>query len=139
MDPDLAERYHRLDSLDDRLSADVPMWIFDQATLAFLEVNEAAIRTYGYSREEFLAMAILGIRPPNELTKLIRSALHPHPAGGDRWLHRTREGVVFPVRIFSQEVLFKGRCAELVTARPVEEPSAEPEGFSLEVEEMAKP
>ena len=39
-----------------------PMWVFDLETLAFLEVNEAAIQHYGYSREEFLAMTLADIR-----------------------------------------------------------------------------
>ena len=37
-----------------------PMWVFDLETLAFLEVNEAATQHYGYSREEFLAMTVVG-------------------------------------------------------------------------------
>ena len=43
-----------------------PMWVFDLETLAFLEVNEAATRHYGYSREEFLAMTVADIRPPEK-------------------------------------------------------------------------
>jgi len=35
-----------------------PMWVYDLETLAFLEVNAAAVRHYGYSREEFLTMTI---------------------------------------------------------------------------------
>ena len=38
------------------------MWIFDCSTLRFLEVNDAAVNTYGYSKEEFLQMSILNIR-----------------------------------------------------------------------------
>ena len=32
-----------------------PMWVVDAKTLAFLAVNGAAMRLYGYSKEEFLA------------------------------------------------------------------------------------
>lgn len=39
-----------------------PMWIYDLKTLAFLDVNDAAIKHYGYSREEFLSMTIEDIR-----------------------------------------------------------------------------
>jgi PAS domain S-box-containing protein len=39
------------------------MWMFDQKTLAILEVNQAATEYYGYSRSEFLGMTILDIRP----------------------------------------------------------------------------
>ena len=34
----------------------LPMWVVDDETLGFLAVNDAAVRLYGYSREEFLAM-----------------------------------------------------------------------------------
>ena len=40
-----------------------PMWVFDLETQAFLEVNEAAIQHYGYSREEFLTKTLADIRP----------------------------------------------------------------------------
>jgi PAS domain S-box-containing protein len=38
-----------------------PMWIIDSVTLRFLEVNNSAVDTYGYSKEEFLAMTITDI------------------------------------------------------------------------------
>lgn len=41
-----------------------PMWIYDLDTLAFLKVNRAAVRTYGFSEKEFLRMTVLDIRPP---------------------------------------------------------------------------
>src|SRR6266550_2432976 len=34
----------------------LPMWLYDTATLAVLDVNHAAVRHYGYSRDEFLQM-----------------------------------------------------------------------------------
>ena len=37
-----------------------PMWVYDQETFAFLAVNDAAVRHYGYSRDEFLAMTAHG-------------------------------------------------------------------------------
>ena len=39
-----------------------PMWVFDRETLAFLDVNEAAVQQYGYSRLQFLRMTIVEIR-----------------------------------------------------------------------------
>ena len=38
------------------------MWVYDKATLRFLDVNEAAVRNYGYTRDEFAAMTIREIR-----------------------------------------------------------------------------
>src|SRR5690606_23506349 len=47
-----------------------PMWIYDVATLHFIEVNEAALARYGYSRQEFLSMTIADIRPPEDVPDL---------------------------------------------------------------------
>jgi hypothetical protein len=43
------------------------MWVFDISTLGFIAVNEAAVRHYGYSRNEFLSMTILDIRPSEDM------------------------------------------------------------------------
>jgi PAS domain S-box-containing protein len=40
----------------------LPMWVHDAHSLAFLEVNEAASRLYGYTREEFLSLILPDIR-----------------------------------------------------------------------------
>ena len=48
-----------------------PMWVFDAETLAFLDVNEAAVQHYGYSRGEFLAMRITDIRPSEDVGDLM--------------------------------------------------------------------
>lgn len=48
----------------------IPMWIYDVETLRFVEVNHAAIGTYGYSRREFLSMSIREIRPPEDVARL---------------------------------------------------------------------
>jgi PAS domain-containing protein len=68
---DLSERYQAREQMSEverrfRLLFDrnpAPFWVFDPDTLRFIEVNDAAVRQYGYSRDEFLAMSILDIRP----------------------------------------------------------------------------
>ena len=47
----------------------MPMWVYDAETLRFLAVNDAAIRHYGYTRDEFLAMRITDIRPPEDIPR----------------------------------------------------------------------
>src|SRR2546430_12925461 len=44
-------------------STPYPMWVFDLETHRVLAVNGAAIKHYGYSREEFLALRIEDLRP----------------------------------------------------------------------------
>ena len=97
-----------------------PMWVFDRQTLAFLDVNDAAVRLYGYSRHQFLTMTIVEIRPPEDVPDLLRQTrvLRPKgPSTGANWRHRIRNGTVIPVAITSWEVSFRGRPAELVLAR----------------------
>ena len=57
-----------------------PMWIYDCETLRFIAVNEAAVRTYGFSREEFLGMTLLDIRPPEEAPSLLNVV-----SGQEKW------------------------------------------------------
>jgi len=97
-----------------------PMWVFDRDTLIFLDVNEVAVQLYGYSREEFLRMKIVDIRPPEDVPELLRRTTSKRPLGpstGAAWRHRDKKGRIFPVAITSWELTFRGRPAELVLAR----------------------
>ncbi|MBK9026101.1 MAG: PAS domain S-box protein [Saprospiraceae bacterium] len=49
----------------------VPMWTVDVESLRYIDVNTAAIKHYGYTREEFLSMRATEIRPPEELQKYL--------------------------------------------------------------------
>ncbi len=51
-------------------SSPIPMWVFDVDTLKFLAVNEATVRHYGFSRQEFLRMTIADIRPEEDIPHL---------------------------------------------------------------------
>ena len=48
----------------------LPMWVYDRETLRFLAVNEAAVRHFGYSRDEFHGMTVVDIRPEEERARL---------------------------------------------------------------------
>jgi PAS domain S-box-containing protein len=97
-----------------------PMWVFDLETLAFLEVNEAAIQHYGYSREEFLAMTITDIRPPEKNGH--RSAtLLDTAERGLVWRHRRKDGSLIDVEVFWSPIVFGGRFAALTMATDVTE------------------
>jgi len=49
-----------------------PNYIFDIETLAFLEVNDAAINHYGYSKEEFRTMTLEDIRHTEDIPDLLK-------------------------------------------------------------------
>jgi len=94
----------------------VPMWVYDLQTLAFLDVNEVACSKYGYSRDEFLAMTIRDIRPPEDVGAVEQSVLLT-PAttfNSGVWRHRLRDGRLIYVEITSHELTYNGRAARFV-------------------------
>ena len=101
-----------------------PMWVFDLETLRFLAVNDAAIQHYGFSRDEFLAMTITEIRPPDEVPRLLENILRVQNDGVDEagvWKHRKKDGALIDVEITSHTLEFAGRQAEVVLAYDVTE------------------
>ena len=97
-----------------------PMWVYDLATLEFLEVNEAAVRRYGYTRDEFLAMRIVDIRAAEAVERLranLAAARWAPP--GRAWRHRVKSGEIIDVEITSHTVTFGDYAAALVTAEDV--------------------
>ena len=98
-----------------------PMWVFDIFTLGFLEVNNAAVKAYGYTRAEFLNMSIKDIRPYDEIEKLeLYIPTLPGQNGSNKqWLHIKKDGTVISVNISSIAVLYNGVFARLVTVYEV--------------------
>jgi PAS domain S-box-containing protein len=101
-----------------------PMWVYDRETLRFLAVNDAALRTYGYSRDEFLDMSIEDIRPPEDVPALRATA----DGAGDRglnpsgvWRHLRKDGTELEVQVTSNDHLFAGRRSRVVLAIDVTE------------------
>ena len=95
-----------------------PMWIFDVETLAFLDVNESALRRYGYERDEMLRMSIMDLHPPAEAAQAAPGPAAERP-GVARARHQRRDGSLLDVELTSHELTFQGRNARLVLARDV--------------------
>jgi two-component system, cell cycle sensor histidine kinase and response regulator CckA len=101
----------------------IPTWVYDTKTLRFLAVNDAALQHYGYSREEFLAMTIRDIRPPEDVPALLASppttSNKPQTAGV--WRHLAKSGKMILGNIYTSATEFEGRAAQLVIAVDVTE------------------
>jgi PAS domain S-box-containing protein len=91
----------------------MPMWMYDDETLAFLAVNQAAIDTYGYTREEFARMTLHDIRPEEDRAALARRPAKGQPNYSGMWRHRTRQGRELEVLVRSHLVDNHGRPARL--------------------------
>ena len=78
-----------------------PMWVYDVETLHFLEVNEAAVARYGFTREEFHTMTLYDIRPPEDAARLktdTTSTIAKLNYAGE-WRHRKKNGEIITVEI----------------------------------------
>jgi PAS domain S-box-containing protein len=100
-------------------SSPLPMWVFDTETLAFLEVNGTAVAQYGYSREEFLAMTLRDIRPPEEVAELEQVVKADVRKQGRIWTHRRKDGSLIKAAIWFQDVDFLDRPARMILAENV--------------------
>jgi len=91
-----------------------PMWVVDANTFAFLAVNGAAMRLYGYSKEEFLALTADQIRPEEDVDDLRRAFADWSNNYSQRiWRHKKKSGEVIPVKVTSFNLEFAGRRARL--------------------------
>ena len=104
-------------------NAPLPMWVYDIDDLSFLTVNDAAVRKYGYSRQEFLAMTIKDIRPDAEIPRLMEMMAAPvHDSTRISMVkHRTKDGTTLMVEVYSQLGSWAGKRAKLVQVRDVTE------------------
>ncbi len=95
-----------------------PMYVSHTETLEFLAVNRAAIEQYGYTRDEFLEMTILDIRPPEDGEALRASIRRSTAPGGPRgtWRHRRKDGSLLDVEVTVQQLMFQGQPAIVVLA-----------------------
>jgi PAS domain S-box-containing protein len=97
-----------------------PMYVYDAETLAFLAVNEAAVRHYGFSREEFLSMKVTEIRPSEDVPGWLEYfGQRPDVYGGGVWRHRKKDGTEILAEITARAIDFGGRSARLVLVRDV--------------------
>jgi PAS domain S-box-containing protein len=100
-----------------------PMWIFDVLTLKILEVNDAAVERYGYSKEEFLTKTISDLRPPEDVYHLqeLLPSIRENKTNEREFRHLTKSGTMLFVNIISYAITFRGIQARIVYARSMDE------------------
>jgi PAS domain S-box-containing protein len=84
----------------------LPMWVFDIATLQVLQVNDAAIRHYGFSRDEFLQLRMGDLHPAEEVPRLMAEIRHTksHEKLSCEWIHRKKDGSPINVEMYLQKM-----------------------------------
>ena len=101
-------------------SSPLPSWVFDPSRRRFLLVNEAAVRQYGYSREELEALGFDALLAPDEE---IRDCVERRRRArmGQTLRHRRRDGSIVSVEVNMRDIDFAGTPAWFVVVNDVTE------------------
>ena len=101
----------------------LPMLVHDRESLVYLEVNDAAIAKYGYSRDEFLTLRVPDLLLPEDHPRLLESLARRRPAlkAGSTWRNRLKDGSCITVEITSHWLDVSGRRTSLVVAQDLTE------------------
>lgn len=101
----------------------LPMWVYDQVTKAFLDVNRSACTHYGYSEKEFLSKTLYDIRPPEERDELDQKLAEPHEDTGSTGvvIHQKKDGSLINVELSYANIEFKDRPARLILVNDITE------------------
>ncbi len=100
-----------------------PMWVYESGTLEFLDVNAAAIKHYGYSREDFLSMDVKELIPDEDTTEESSCFPKEHDPLILQVIcrHKKKNGEIIQVELQSNIIDFKGREAYLALSIDITE------------------
>ena len=97
-----------------------PMWVFDLEKLTLLEVNEAAVQHYGFSRDEFLTKTLADLRVP-ERAQPNNNSIWNAKSQGIIWQHRHKNGQTMEMEVIWTPLAFRSRLCALAMATDVTE------------------
>jgi len=102
-------------------SSSLPTWICDLESFQFLAVNQAALKHYEYSRDEFLTMSLRDIQPVEDLPAVDGDIFKVPRAfpNASEWRHTKKGGMIIEVEVIWHELLYLGRRAALVLAKDI--------------------
>jgi PAS domain S-box-containing protein len=100
-----------------------PMWVYEVETYKILDVNEAAIEHYGYSKAEFLNLTIKDLRPEIDIP-IVAAAVdlvkqHERLFSSGIYRHQKKNGDIIQVRVQGSIIYVNGKKAELILATDI--------------------
>ncbi len=96
----------------------LPELLYDAETLEMLAVNDAALKTYGYSREEFLRLTFADLGPPNQESRPSAETLARTP-DPETSRHRRKDGALIEVEISTRALTLEDHACRLSVCREV--------------------
>jgi PAS domain S-box-containing protein len=101
-----------------------PMLVMDIENFQFLQVNESAVKNYGYTNEEFLTMNVSDVKLEKDMENYRENLLNDFKSGStlNRIVqHRRKSGELFYAEVRINPIPFKGKEAALIIARDMTE------------------
>lgn len=101
----------------------LPHWVYDIDTFEILDVNQATIDLYGYTKEEFLKLTIKDLRPEEEMPKLMEVHKNIHKHKGNKhfgtFTHKKKDGTIIRVETNGHRIEFEGRNCFIIVCQDV--------------------
>lgn len=97
----------------------LPQWVYDFKTMRILQVNDAAILQYGYSREEFMKMKLVDLRPDEDavsLKQILKNSVLKGKFNSSVVRHLKKNGEIIYVKVDGNSIFFENKNARLVMA-----------------------
>ena len=93
-----------------------PMWVYDLPTAAIIEVNDAAVAQYGYTRDEFASMTLRDLRAPEDAARLENMLRETKPDAEMLHLarHLRKDGSAIDVEVRGHPLPIPDRALRLV-------------------------
>ncbi|MEI7736046.1 MAG: PAS domain S-box protein [Ferruginibacter sp.] len=115
---EISERYQQLFE-----KTPIPVWVCEIATLDIIDVNEAAILHYGYTRAEFLNMKITNISPESDVDKIVHLFKQQQEdfSHSGVWKHMKKDGTVIDVEVTSHDFDYNDKKCRIVLLNDITE------------------
>ncbi|MGZ3858777.1 MAG: PAS domain-containing protein [Flavisolibacter sp.] len=100
----------------------LPCWIYDPESLRFMEVNEAAIRHYGYTKQEFLELGVLDVQVEENI-EVLKKRFDTNQIQKihflNNWQHKLKDGRTIFTDLRSSSIHYQGKEARLVVVHDI--------------------
>ncbi len=101
------------------------MWIYETESLKILDVNDAAVQNYGYTREEFGGLGLLHISYDRDIYKILAFHNEAQETEGRIYFgkdtHRKKDGSQITVDVYGYKVRYDHKDCVVVVSNDVTE------------------